>query len=569
MRGYVRMCEYESNFVGVDSSVMRIAENRRRRSISKLGAQDVDKSNNMVSTRRLGLAGSCMFSVGLISYTIGFPAMLKLQVKSQVRLKKGDEMRDFWEKLPQALNFNIYVFNVTNPNEIKTGAKPILEDIGPFHYDLYRDKEDIVERDEDDTVEYSLKQTWYFKEEQSVMSDNTEIYSFHPVILAIILTAQVERPSAMGVISKAVDSIFKKPESIFIKTTVKDLFFHGVSFDCTDVTDFAGSAVCGVLSEQTEMFIKESGEGLRYRFGYLAKRNGSRLPERIKVYRGIKNYKDVGRMVSIGNLSKLSVWPGDPCNDLQGTDGTIFPPFLKKEKEVWAYFPDLCRSMGAYYVRPGKEQGFKTLHYSSNIGDPNTNDDLKCLCLEYEGCMPKNVFNAYPCLGAPFRISHPHLYMTDPRYLEMVDGLNPDPEKHEMVFDFDAMTGSPIKAFKRIQFNALVGPIAKVKLMKTFPEALFPIFWIEDGIELGSVLIKPLKVAYMQIFLAKIMMWLMMVGGIGMLATSLAKHYKEKKTEGELADMVPKTSKNQSAVSGNQKLNISVIQPGPVPPNIG
>lgn len=65
------------------------------------------------------------------------------------------------------------------------------------------------------------------------------------------------------------------------------------------------------------------------------------------------------------------------------------------------------------------------------------------------------------------------------------------------------MTTTPIKAFKKIQFNALVGPVAKVKIMKTFPEALFPIFWVEDGIELGDVLKKPLKAAYMQIFIAK------------------------------------------------------------------
>lgn len=53
----------------------------------------------------------------------------------QIRLKKGDEIRDFWEKLPQPLDFKIYVFNVTNPSEIKTGAKPIVQEVGPFHYE--------------------------------------------------------------------------------------------------------------------------------------------------------------------------------------------------------------------------------------------------------------------------------------------------------------------------------------------------------------------------------------------------------------------------------------------------
>lgn len=32
------------------------------------------------------------------------------------------------------------------------------------------------------------------------MSDNAEIYSFHPLMLAIILSTQVEKPSAMGII---------------------------------------------------------------------------------------------------------------------------------------------------------------------------------------------------------------------------------------------------------------------------------------------------------------------------------------------------------------------------------
>lgn len=72
-----------------------------------------------------------------------------------------------------------------------------------------------------------------------------------------------------------------------------------------------------------------------------------------------------------------------------------------------------------------------------------------------------------------------------------------------MIFNFDPMTGTPIKAYKKIQFNALVGPTPKLRLMKTFPQALFPLFWIEDGLELGDILIKPLKVAYRLILIAK------------------------------------------------------------------
>lgn len=89
--------------------------------------------------------------------------------------------------------------------------------------------------------------------------------------------------------------------------------------------------------------------------------NGTQLPERIRVFRGIKNYKDVGRVLSIGNETKMSIWSDSPCNDFVGTDGTIFPPFLTEDREVWAVFPDICRSIGAYYVKPGMVQGIDNI----------------------------------------------------------------------------------------------------------------------------------------------------------------------------------------------------------------
>lgn len=73
----------------------------------------------------------------------------------------------------------------------------------------------------------------------------------------------------MLLIDKAIDSIFKNPKSIFIKTTVKELFFNGVHFECKDITDFAGSTICGLLQEKQEMLVKEAE--LIYRYGYLAK----------------------------------------------------------------------------------------------------------------------------------------------------------------------------------------------------------------------------------------------------------------------------------------------------------
>lgn len=68
-------------------------------------------------------------------------------------------------------------------------------------FSLYRDKENIVDREADDTVEYNLRQTWYFNREKSVMSENAEIYTFHPLMIAVVLIIQRDKPTTMSIIS--------------------------------------------------------------------------------------------------------------------------------------------------------------------------------------------------------------------------------------------------------------------------------------------------------------------------------------------------------------------------------
>lgn len=60
----------------------------------------------------------------------------------------------------------------------------------------------------------------------------------------------------------------------------------------------------------------------------------------------------------------------------------------------------------------------------------------------------------------------------------------------------EPLTGTPVHAKKRLQFNMFIRPVEKYKIMKTFPEALLPLFWIEEGVILPDDIMSQLKMVF-------------------------------------------------------------------------
>lgn len=45
-------------------------------------------------------------------------------------------MRDMFTEVPFPLDFKIYLFNITNKDEVNHGGKPKLQEVGPFYFEL-------------------------------------------------------------------------------------------------------------------------------------------------------------------------------------------------------------------------------------------------------------------------------------------------------------------------------------------------------------------------------------------------------------------------------------------------
>lgn len=50
-------------------------------------------------------------------------------------------------------------------------------------------------------------------------------------------------------------------------------------------------------------------------------------------------------------------------------DSTIFAPFNSKKPNLWAFAPDLCRSLGTSYIKRSKYNGVPTSFLSMDLGD--------------------------------------------------------------------------------------------------------------------------------------------------------------------------------------------------------
>ena len=51
---------------------------------------------------------------------------------------------------------------------------------------------------------------------------------------------------------------------------------------------------------------------------------------------------DVGKVVAVDGKIEQDIWQGK-CNEFEGTDGTVFPPFLTQFDKLESFAGDLCR----------------------------------------------------------------------------------------------------------------------------------------------------------------------------------------------------------------------------------
>lgn len=63
----------------------------------------------------------------------------------------------------------------------------------------------------------------------------------------------------------------------------------------------------------------------------------------LEIKSGIKEPQLLGKILRWNHIDKLSVWSGDPCNNLYGNDMTLISPYQNSKSNIILFSEDICR----------------------------------------------------------------------------------------------------------------------------------------------------------------------------------------------------------------------------------
>lgn len=253
--------------------------------------------------------------------------------------------------------FKVWVFDVQNAQQVidKRGTKPYLKEIGPFVFHLKRQK-DIVSF-AGDNLYYTERKIYHFAPELSCCAINTTVTIPNIPLVAVVDRALSYNLPLVGrfiprLINRAIQSL---REQLFVRKQVREILFDGYEVDLLKMVSRVGSLVGLPQTNQ--------------KFALLKGRNDTWRPEQDGVWAintGERDRRMFGRVSSWNSYKQLPFWASPGCNTINGSDGTLFPPPIKKTEPLYIFNQELCRTVNLVYDRPSDIRAIKAYRYVLN-----------------------------------------------------------------------------------------------------------------------------------------------------------------------------------------------------------
>uniref|UniRef100_A0A8C8WDR2 Scavenger receptor class B member 2 n=1 Tax=Panthera leo TaxID=9689 RepID=A0A8C8WDR2_PANLE len=371
----------------------------------------------------------CFYTVGTLSLLLlvtsvtllvarVFQKAVDQTIEKNIVLRNGSETFDSWKKPPLPVYAQFYFFNVTNPEEILRGETPRLEEVGPYTYRELRSKADIQFGDNGTTISAVNNKAYVFERNQSVGDPKIDL----------IRTLNIPAVTAMEwaqlrFLRELIEALLKAyQQTLFVTHTVDELLW-------------------GYKDEILSLISVFKPEISPY-FGLYYGKNGTNDGDYVFLT-GEDNYLD---------FTKIVEWNG--------------------KTSVYITFSDFESVQGLPAFRY-KVPGEVLANTSDNAG----------FCIPKGNCLGSGVLNISICKnGAPIILSFPHFYQADERFVSAIDGMHPNKDYHETFVDINPLTGTILRAAKRIQINVYVRKFDDFVETGSIRTMVFPVMYINESV---------------------------------------------------------------------------------------
>ncbi|KAM7439967.1 the CD36 [Porites harrisoni] len=395
----------------------------------------------------LAVTGLLLLVLGLI-FSVGgvFSNIIDDEVDKNVELKPGSLVYEEWKSASTPIYMKYYMFNVTNHKEVMQGAIPNVTQIGPYSYRELRSNEVLNWTRDHSIVTFMPNRTYIFDPETSCDGCDDKNDTFFTVNIPLLTVALWLK-----------NTNYRKEHGWCLLGLDIEAYIYKVKL-------FQERTVFELLWGYTDPFLEFLKNPLLDCPGQKGLSSFVQLQYN-NTYYGISAVHT--GQVKISKLEQYTMWRGQShlywwsdkyANMINGSDGTQFAPRVSKDAVLYAYSPEICRSVYFTYESTVKVKGIKLyrfiapkeLYLSGDVYEAN-----KGFCVPSNRCLPTGLLNISRCQpqNPPVIISPPHFYQGDKSLVEAVNGLDPQKSLHETFVDVEPITGTVMRAAKRIQIN--------------------------------------------------------------------------------------------------------------------
>ncbi|ODN00734.1 Scavenger receptor class B member 1 [Orchesella cincta] len=393
-----------------------------------------------------------------------------------IRLEPGNDVWNAWSEIKAPIFLHAYIFNITNAEDVLKGETPQLQQLGPYVYEQKRTKEILHVNPENGTVLYKPTLLHFFRPELSNGTEEDPVTMLNIPLLSVA--------SELGSMSSMIrymarfylDSFEEQP---FVYSKAGTILFKGSHVPMIEsISELMGREL---LPNNT--------------FAFFIERNGT-SPDNFEVDSGMVDSTGFGDIKSWKGKHEMDVWSGPTCNMINGTDTTIYAPFITKQKVIRIFEAEICRSLHMTYDHEVVAQGIPGYKFSppSNIfGEENP--DNQCFCKETDKskCPKSGVVSIGPCKHeAPIFISNPYFLDADPSYGEPF-GMVPNATLHKPYLIVEPRTGVVLEGHKRVQLNTHLKPSEAIDVFANVPDLMVPLVWIDEAAVQEEVQLEKLR----------------------------------------------------------------------------